>query len=154
MALDFQLQSGPCGEVQLVRGEDTTSVRVAQCFPWAASGRFLSLRSDDGEELGFVKELADLDDTSRNILEVELMRLGHTFHIVRVIDIKKEIELQCWDVETVNGRRQFQTALDDWPYELPGGVHLLRDVYGDLYTIRDVDKMDPRSRDLLWALIG
>ena len=36
--------------------------------------------------------------------------------------------------------RTFQTRLDHWPCELPGGGLLIRDVAGDLYYIADADR--------------
>ena len=47
--------------------------------------------------------------------------------------------------------RTFQTKLDDWPRELPGGGLLIGDVAGDLYQIANRDDLDEKSRKLLWA---
>jgi hypothetical protein len=47
----------------------------------------------------------------------------------------------------------FQTRLDDWPRELPGGDILIRDVAGDLYHVPDPEALDQRSQELLWAFV-
>ncbi len=47
----------------------------------------------------------------------------------------------------------FQTHLDDWPRETPGGGLLIRDVAGDLYFVPDPGGLDGGSREWLWAFV-
>jgi hypothetical protein len=75
------------------------------------------------------------------------------FEVTRVVDIDEEIEIRNWLVETRQGSRRFQTHLDDWPRELPGGGMLVRDVAGDLYHLVNPKGMDKGSRELLWAFV-
>ena len=73
--------------------------------------------------------------------------------VTRVLDIDEEVEIRQWTVETRQGRRSFQTHLDDWPRHLPNGGLLIRDVAGDLYRLATPSKMDAKSRELLWAFV-
>lgn len=42
--------------------------------------------------------------------------------------MEEEVEAFAWTVATRQGPRRFQTRLDDWPSELPGGGLLIRDL--------------------------
>ena len=94
-----------------------------------------------------------LPPESRHALEQALAEAGFVLEVVRVLDIEEEVEIRQWTVETVHGRRSFQTHLDDWPRVLPRGGLLIRDVAGDLYRLAAPQKMDRRSRELLWAFV-
>ena len=78
---------------------------------------------------------------------------GFVLEVTRVLDIEEEVEIRQWTVETRQGKRAFQTHLDDWPRVLPGGGLLIRDVAGDLYRLGDPKQMDRASRELLWAFV-
>jgi hypothetical protein len=78
---------------------------------------------------------------------------GFVLTVTRVLAIDEEVEIRQWTVETPDGRRSFQTHLDDWPRVLPLGGLLIRDVAGDLYRLAEPGRMDRRSRELLWAFV-
>jgi hypothetical protein len=94
-----------------------------------------------------------LDPESRRALERAIVEAGFVLEVVRVVEVEEEVEIRQWTVETLHGRRCFQTHLDDWPRVLPAGGLLIRDVAGDLYRLSDPAKMDKRSRELLWAFV-
>jgi hypothetical protein len=128
-------------------------VWVSRCFPWSEPTRFISLRDDRKREFALVRDLTDLDLASRVVLEVALVEAGFVLDVLRVLDIDEEVEIRNWKVETVHGSRTFQTRLDDWPRQVPGGGLLVRDVAGDLYYIADPSSLDKTSRGLLWAFV-
>lgn len=130
-----------------------TAVRVHRCFPWSEPARFLSLRDADDEELTLVATLDELEAESRRVLESALLEAGFVLEVERVVEVDEEVEIRTWKVETRQGPRSFQTRLDDWPTDLPGGGILIRDVAGDLYHIRDPRSLDAHSRGWLWAFV-
>jgi hypothetical protein len=136
--------------VAIVDGEART-VRLRQCFPWSEPRRHLSLRDADDEEVALVDDPEDLAPASRRALEEALAAAGFVLEVTRVVSIEEEVEIRQWVVETIHGKRLFQTHLDDWPRILPGGGLLIRDVGGDLYRLPDPGALDRRSRELLWA---
>jgi hypothetical protein len=141
------------GRLWLSTGEQARPVVVRRCYPWSEPGRYISLRGDDEEELELVRDPADLDPESRAALEAALAEAGFVLEVTRVVAVTEEVEIRHWEVETRQGRRLFQTRLDDWPRVLPGGGIVIRDVAGDLYHIPAPASMDKRSRDLLWAFV-
>lgn len=141
------------GRLLLERDDGRVPVEIRRCFPWAEPNRWLSLRDKEGVELSMVRDLGELDPASRALMEEELRDSGHTFEITGVRVCRKELELRCWEVDTAQGPRAFQTELDEWPRSLPNGGILIRDICGDLYTIPDPSKLAPAGRVMVEALM-
>src|SRR6185503_6458806 len=99
--------------VVLVDGEPVP-VRLRQCFPWSEPGLHLSLRDDEDREVAIVDDPAELEPESRQALEQALAEAGFVLEVTRVLDIVEEVEIRQWTVDTRQGRRSFQTHLDDW----------------------------------------
>jgi hypothetical protein len=151
--VELRLARRPDGRLWAERKGEARAVSVRRCFPWSEPGRYVSLRDDDDQEFALVADLNDLDGTSRAALETALAEAGFVFHVTGIRDVDEEIEIRVWRVDTVQGPRRFQTRLDDWPRELPGGGILIRDVAGDLYHVPDPGALDRKSRQLLWAFV-
>ena len=141
------------GRLVAIKDEATIPVKLRQCFPWSEPTRHISLRDADDKEVALVDDPASLDADSRQAFELALAEAGFVLEVTRVTDIEEEIEIRQWSVETRQGKRLFQTHLDDWPRLLPGGGLLIRDVAGDLYRLADPKRLDKKSRALLWAFV-
>lgn len=141
------------GKLWLRKGGDFAPVEVVRCFPWSQPERFLSLRDASGSERAFIGDLSELDTKSQTALRAGLVRSGFVLEVTRVLGIEENFELRSFSVETAQGPRRFQTALDAWPRELEGGAVVLEDVHGDLYRLSAPQKLDAQSRRLLRALI-
>jgi len=132
---------------------EPTAVRISRCFPWSARSRFISLRDDERRERWLIENPETLDPESRRTLEDALVEADFVLELETIASIVEEIEIRCWEVETSQGPRRFQTRRDDWPRRLPGGGILIRDVAGDLYLIRRPGELDCTSRSLLAAFV-
>jgi hypothetical protein len=149
----FRLERRVDGKLWLLRESLSVAVEVVRCFPWADPERFLSLRDGDGTEHAFVGDLAELSLESRQALQAGLLRSGFVLDVVRVLAIEEDFELRSFSVETLQGPRLFQTALEAWPHKLESGGIVLSDVYGDLYRIAQPHELDERSASLMRAFI-
>jgi hypothetical protein len=129
------------------------AVRVHRCFPWSEPGAFVSLRDPDHEEVALVRSLEDLEPASRRALEGALVEAGFVLEVTAITDVDEEVEIRTWRVDTRQGPRTFQTRLDDWPLEVPGGGIVIRDVAGDLYHVAEPEVLDAASRRWLWAFV-
>ena len=141
------------GQLWAVDGPREAQVKVNRCFPWSEPGRLISLRDNDGEEFALVGDPSDLDPSSRQVLEAALAEAGFLLEVEAVLEVEDEVEIRSWRVRTRQGERAFQTRLDDWPRSAPGGGLIIRDVAGDLYLVAEADRMDYKSRQLLWAFL-
>ena len=142
------------GKLWVSKDNTDTPVQARCCFPWSKSKSYISLRDKEDNEVALVEELTDLDGTSREALELALIEAGFVMEITGVISLKEDFEIRSWQVETRQGKRHFQTKLDDWPQSLPGGGLLIRDVAGDLFHIEDPHSLDESSRKLIWAFVS
>ena len=149
----LQLERRNDGQLWAVSGAEQRSVWVRRCFPWSEPARFISLLDKDENEFALVQDLDELRSSSREVLEEAMVEAGFVLEIVRIFDIDEEVEIRNWKVETRQGTRTFQTRLDDWPRQMPGGGILVRDVAGDLYYVADPSALDGKSRDLLWVFV-
>ena len=141
------------GRLRALIGERTVAVKLRQCFPWSEPTRHISLRDNDDKEIALVDDPGLLDAESRQAFELAVAEAGFVLEVTRVLEIEEEIEIRQWTVDTKQGKRSFQTHLDDWPRVLPSGGLLIRDVAGDLYKLADPKGLDKKSRALLWAFV-
>ena len=148
-----RLQRSREGRLCASRGSTVTPVRPVRCFPWSNPGRYISLRDDKEREVAFVGDPADLDEESRAALAEELAQASFVLHVSRILEVKEELEIRVWKVQTKEGLRTFQTSRDEWPRPLPDGNLLLSDVAGDLYLVPRAAELDPTSRKVLWAFL-
>ena len=149
----LKLERRADGQVWVCRRGVETPVRVQRCFPWSEPTAYLSLRDGDDEEVALIAEPALLDASSRRVLEDALVEAGFVFEVTAIEEVDEEVEIRTWKVQTRQGPRTFQTKLDDWPHEVPGGGVVIRDVAGDLYHVVRPAEMDARSRKWLWAFV-
>ena len=150
---ELKLERRADGQLWAVSNGEERAVRLHRCFPWSEPSRYLSLRDTENEEFALVRSLDDLEPTSRDVLLDAIAEVGFVLEVERITGVEEEIEIRTWKVETRQGPRSFQTRLDDWPRDVPGGGILIRDVAGDLYHVADTDKLDAKSRTWLWAFL-
>ena len=149
----IRLGRGEDRTLRVLGDEDGTSVNVRRCFPWEEPMKFLSLCDKDGNEVALIEDLANLDSDSRQVMEEQLSIVGFTLAVSRIASVEKEIEIRNWTVEVNGVNRTFQTELDEWPRRLSDGTVLIRDVAGDLYTIRRPEELDKHSHNELASLL-
>jgi hypothetical protein len=141
------------GRLWALLAERAAPVKLRRCFPWTFPERYISLQTEQNEELAFVSDPKALDAASQAALSQALAEAGFVFLITRVHSVEEDFELRCFKVETPQGPRAFQTALDAWPRETPDGGLLIEDVAGDVFRIEDAGSLDARSRELVWELV-
>jgi hypothetical protein len=141
------------GRLWALLAERAAPVKIRRCFPWTFPERYLSLQNDENEELAFIADPKDLDQASQTALSQALAEAGFVFLIQKVYSVEEDFELRCFKVETPQGPRAFQTALDAWPRETPDGGLLIEDVAGDVFRIESAETLDPKSRELVWELL-
>ncbi len=150
----FELETRDDGRLWLRRGPTEVAVRAVPCFPWSNPRRHISLRDDDHVEHALVHDPTHLAPASREALDLAVTAAGFVLEVTAIEDVRDEVEIRHWHVSTKQGSRSFQTPVDSWPRELPGGALLIRDVAGDLFVIRNPASLNSESQRKLWALVG
>ena len=122
------------------------SVTPLCVFPITAIDRFIILKSKDGNELGMIQNIIDLDLNSRKALTGKIERIYAICKIIQINDINPPI----WDVEIEQGERVFEAKNIQQGIGLlnPGRV-VIWDIYGNRYEIPDYRRLDPCSRVLV-----
>ena len=147
------VERGADGQLCVVKDGARTFVRVCRCFPWSEPGRFISLRDEKENEVALIEQTGELDPASRSAVELALAEAGFVMQIERIESAEEVYEIRAWKVQTRQGPRTFQTALDEWPREIASGGFLIKDVAGDLFLIADPEQLDANSQRILWALV-
>lgn len=147
----LRVERRPDGQLWAELSGEARPVWVRRCFPWSEPTRFVSLIDHEKNEFALVPDVRALDPASREALEGALAEAGFVLEVERIESVDDEVEIRTWKVRTRQGPRSFQTRLDDWPREVPGGGYLIRDVAGDLYHVAHPERLDEKSRELLWA---
>lgn len=125
-------------------------VFVKESFPWSNPGEFLSLRDIDDNEILLVESLeSGLEIETVKLLKEELLNSQFVLKVVSIEDIIEDVELRRFFVTTEQGKRQFQTKLEDWPEVVDGNVILVEDLAGDIFRIEDWTKLDKSSKKKL-----
>ena len=133
-------------------GKDVV-LHVQPCFPWTSPQQHISLRDDADNEVALISDLAEVDSTSRSLIEEALSETAFVMEVDAVIDRTEEFEIRTWEVQTKQGRRKFQTKRDEWPTTMPDGSLMIRDVAGDLFRVSEPKAMDTKSRKYLAPFI-
>ncbi len=110
-------------------------VFVKRCFPWTHAEAFFSILDEKNVELMFIEDPQSLSLENQEVLKEYLLRTNFYFKVEKLIDIREDFELRNWQVITEQGARRFQTGLQDWPKQIPGGNFIIHDIAGDTYFL-------------------
>lgn len=146
------------GDGLLRRGDDI--VTISRCFPWSEPAKWLSIRDQDEKELDLIEDASLLDPVSALSILQAVGEAAFVLKIKRIKSVEEQFELRCWTVElaeveeelsliSTGAVRRFQTKLNAWPRELPGGGVLIQDVVNDFYLVEDMKRLDSHSQKLL-----
>jgi hypothetical protein len=126
------------------------TVQAVRAAPLSDPDRYISLLDGNGEEICLVRDPAELDEVSRQILREELNRRYMTAIVERIHSLQNELGVSYFDVQTNRGRREFvlQNIQEDIR-QLGERRILLLDVDGNRFEIPDLDALDKRSVKLL-----
>ena len=126
------------------------TVSAVRAFPLSAENEFIVLRNEEGEEVGTVRKLTELDAASRSVLTAELQKAYFRPQILQIYEIEENYHIPKFDVETDRGPRVFEIRSQRNDIRVMGnGRVMIRDADGNLYEIPDYRKLDPVSHALI-----
>jgi hypothetical protein len=143
------VRRSPSGQLVVrLRGQadEVADAKVARCFPWSLTDRYIAIRDKEGKELALLSTLAELDETSRRVVEQELADKIFNPRIQKVTAYKHEFGVISITAVTDRGEITFQIRSRDDIRVLSPTRALLRDADGNTYEIADVTALDPASR--------
>ena len=135
-----------CARIR-ARGE-WEKVAVRRAFPYSDADHYIALYVEE-EEIGIIRDLAELDADSRALLEETLRKRYHIPVIERILSVEDTHNATRWRVVTDRGERSFEVHSRRSFRRLPGGALVIIDVDANRFRISDRKALDKQSRDLL-----
>ena len=134
-------------------GEKVTIKRVVRAFPLTMPWRYIIMIDENDREIGLLKSIKGLDESSMKVLKDELERVYFIPKIKRIRQIKEEFGVLIWDTETDKGPRRFEVTSRRNVKKIGKRRIIIRDADGNLYDIPDYAKLDQKSLILLESVI-
>ena len=124
-------------------------------FPFSNSTQYITLISSEEKEIGFVRDLEEIDDDSRKALE----ECFHEYYMIpkiqKVLDCEDKFGNLKWTVDTDRGVITFQIRNRQSDIKTLHGTHrvLVRDSNDNRYEIPDYSVLDKHSLHLLFSYL-
>jgi hypothetical protein len=151
--MSFQLQRDSFGRLVFTdpNGEQHVGVMPVRAFPLpiATPDEGLSLISEQGHELAWVAQLADLPADARALIEAELAVRGFMPEIERIVAVSGFICPSVWQVITDRGATELTLKGEEDIRRLTRTRLLIADGHGIQFLVRDIERLDRHSRKLL-----
>ncbi len=150
-AHEIRVFRAPTNTVRMTVGAERSYIRVrpVQASPLAHSDRYVSLLDIKNEEVAFIRDMNDLDEASRKVIEEELSHRYLRATIQRIESIQMEYGVTYWDVMTDRGKREFVIRGHENTHWASDTRLLLTDVDGNRFEILDYTRLDPHSITLI-----
>ena len=144
------------GELRLDVENDrcVLSVTAVRAFPLNDPNHYISIIDANGDEVGMLYDLRQLDHESRHEVEEDLRRRYFTPKIEKIVSIRVEFSNVYCEVETDKGPKEFVVhGVRSNVVEISPGRYLIQDVDANRFEIPDLSQLDTRSRLLLERLV-
>lgn len=124
-------------------------------FPYTNHTMFITLLSREEKEVGFVRDLEELDEDSRKALEECFREYYMIPKILRVLECEDKFGSLKWKVETDHGiiRFRIQNRHSDIKHLYGTKRVIVRDSNDNRYEIPDYTALDPHSSHLLFSYL-
>jgi hypothetical protein len=118
-------------------------------FPFSAPTACISFCDDDGREVFFLPDLAQLPKPVRELLEADLARREFIPRIRTIYSVSAGAEPTDWHVLTDRGETRFVLNNEDGIRRMGPSGALITDSHGVRLRIDDTRALDPASRRIL-----
>ena len=124
-------------------------------FPFSDPNMYITLLNDKEKEIGFVRDLTEIDEDSRKALEECFAEYYMIPRITALLESVDKFGSLNWVVETDRGRVAFQIRNRHSDIKQMGrsGRVIVRDSNDNRYEIPDYQALDPHSRHLLFSYL-
>jgi hypothetical protein len=125
--------------------EEWTGVRVSLAFPLTMRSRYIVVKDRDDNELGILRDLAELGEESQRVVREELAKAYFIPQITRIASIEEQFGITTWKVETDRGPRVFEVR-ERRDVRFIGPDHMIiKDVDGNRSEIANYRRLDQAS---------
>ncbi|MBQ8441481.1 MAG: DUF1854 domain-containing protein [Clostridia bacterium] len=124
-------------------------------FPFSDPNMYITLLDDKEQEVGFVRDLTEIDDDSRKALEECFAEYYMIPKISALLESVDKFGSLNWVVETDHGRVAFQIRNRHSDIKQMGRSNrvIIRDANDNRYEIPDYTALDAHSKHLLFSYL-
>jgi hypothetical protein len=131
----------------LANGESIEALEPRRLFPVSDFDRYITLLDDSGVERGLIRNLSDIDEGSREVIEKSLNDYYLVPEIIKIISVSEKSGTIRWVVETERGEKQFDVRNRNHDIRVSAqGKVRVRDSDDNRYEIQDYHLLDAKSR--------
>ena len=132
-----------------IEGRGTwTKIAVRLAFPYSDPDHFASLVFNE-EHVGMVRDLTELDEGSRLLLQEALLKRYHIPQVRQVLSVRELHNATHWQVVTDRGTRDFMVRDRHNFRRIKGGDLIIVDVDGNRFQVLRNGDFDQESLRLL-----
>lgn len=124
-------------------------VRAVRCLPLTRPDEFVSIEDEEGEEIGIISNVRDLDPESRRAIETDLDLYYLKARVEGIRRVEAKNGIITWELDTDLGPKKAHIRDRQHIRPLPGGKTLLTDIHGAKFEIPPPEELDERSRQWL-----
>ncbi|MDF2567651.1 MAG: hypothetical protein K0R90_1107 [Oscillospiraceae bacterium] len=141
---EFLATSG--GFVCMKFGEkECKRIALHRCFPFSCPENFISVRDEQGNEIGIIRSLDDLDKKTAELLISQMEMRYFLPQIQAISSIKDEYGYSYWEVSTDKGECRFTCNSNGSVIRLSETRVIITDISGNRYEIADIYKLLPKE---------
>ena len=133
-------------------GETYNRLEPRRLFPVNKIYNYITLLNEDGKEIAVIRDIADLNDSSRAVINTSLDEYYLVPLITKIVSITEKSGTLNWQVETNRGFKAFDVRDRNHDIRIynDGSVRV-RDSHDNRYVIEDYRKLDKHSYKQLSA---
>lgn len=128
-------------------------IQPYRAFPFTHSDRFISIRTNqgnEGKEIGMIEDLKSLPDEYRKMIEEQLELRYFMPEIIRIHSIREEYGYSYWDVVTDRGECRFTTNMSAGTAVSLSDIRMIiKDVDDNRFEIKDIRKLSASELKML-----
>ena len=137
-----------------VAGETYDHVRIHRAFPLSDENRYIAFLDENEAYVGMIEDLNGVDEKSKGIIVEELDWRYYTPQIIRLERADNSAGRTIVEGETDRGRMSITfRGIRESVVEIGPDRFMITDENGNRYEIRDLQKLDRRSRSFIRRMI-
>ncbi|MCL2089544.1 MAG: DUF1854 domain-containing protein [Oscillospiraceae bacterium] len=134
---DSRFEETEGGMLRLVYKDEGKIVYLYRSFPFTAPNEFISVRDDDGKEIGIIRDIRNLSGETAAAVSKALKARYFVPVITKIISVKEEYGYSYWYVGTDKGECRFVAQMGRASITLSPTRVMIRDLDGNRFEIPD-----------------
>lgn len=130
------------------------NIKVSLALPFTNPSQYIGLRDSADKQIGMIKNIADLDTESREVLQWEIVRRYFTPQVIGVRTAKEQYGTITWVVDTNHGERRFLVRnIRDNSQVMGANRVILTDTEGNRYEFPSVSDLGSAAQTILMKVM-